>query len=85
MADTQTLKLDWNWEVMSSVAAFRRASGQSRDTRLVVCSFIFVVVWVAVTASALYVLLTQVTEDKVKTALYSFEHSPTQSDDGFRR
>jgi len=49
------------------------------------CSFIFVVVWVAVTASALYVLLTQVTEDKVKTALYSFEHSPTQSDDGFRR
>jgi len=70
---------------MSSVAAFRRASGQSRDTRLVVCSFIFVVVWVAVTASALYVLLTQVTEDKLKTALYSFEHSPTPADDGFRR
>lgn len=70
---------------MSSVAAFRRASGSSQDTRLVVCSFIFVVVWGAVTASALYLLLTQVTEDKVRTALYSFERSPTQSDDGFRR
>lgn len=70
---------------MSSVAAFRRASGNSRDTRFLVCSFVFVVVWVAVTASALYVLLTQVTEDKVRTALYSFERSPTPSDDGFRR
>lgn len=70
---------------MSSVAILRRTPDDSRDNRRAVGSCIFLSACIAAVAGALYLLLRNVTEDKVRTAIYSFEHFPTQSGDAFRR